>query len=456
MRRMEQLQSQETWVIRFKRRWIPQGSIREAIWDWLVSIYRFLLQIYRLYLRDGWRGVWRYLLMRIRGGPSIAPAWWYSPVKDKVAFDEWNTYLDNLRGQSYKGVIAFYAGVPYIDTQPLRTVWLARTFIHLGYRILFIYWRWRPTDVNPKVDGLPELHQMPMDVFWASAGEILGDERLQTNEKIFFAEFPHPSLFKVMNIANGYNWVTIAEQKDDWEEFHKVGQASWYNPEFESYLFHNADILVATAQNLADKMKQKIDKPVYLIPNAYDPESLNLAQDAVLLDKGDLTIGYFGHLTPAWFDWEMLTSLAGMHPTWIIYLIGKGVPPDNLPENIRLLGVKPHGELAGYAKNWDTAIIPFKSIELSKGVDPLKVYEYLAMGLPVVASGIPHLASIPGVLVANTLGEFEEALKQSVVVAGNFEAVEAYLEEQTWAKRVEKILLLASDDRNRKARNGSS
>ena len=454
MKYLDKMLGEDTWVIRFKTRWVPPGSLREIVWNFLVSIYRFIVQIYRLYLRDGWRGVLRYLSMRIRGGPSIAPAWWYSLAKDQATLNDWGNFLNTLEGQSYRGMVVFYAGVPYIDTQPLRTVWLARAFIQSGYRVLFVYWRWRPTEINPLVKNLPELHQMPMDVFWASAGEILGDERLLNRERVFFAEFPHPSLFKVMNIANGFGWVTIAEQKDDWEEFHKVGQAAWYDSDFETYLFHNVDILVATALNLAEKIKHKVNKPVHLIPNAYDPTSLYLDQDSILLDKGDITIGYFGKITPAWFDWDLIIDLAERHPTWIIYLIGQGSSPDALPKNIRMLGVKPHDKLAGYAKNWDIALIPFKFIELSKGVDPLKVYEYLAMGLPVVTTGIPHLANVPGVRVANTPEDFENVLVQTSTSPLDLVSVQKYLEDQTWTKRAEEIMILASESRIRKERNG--
>src|SRR6185503_13848232 len=72
------------------------------------------------------------------------------------------------------------------------------------------------------------------------------------------------------------------------------------------------------------------------------------------------------------------------------YLIGYGGSPAEvtLPDNVRLLGKQPQSDLAAFAAHWDVAVVPFKDERLAAGADPIKTYEYLAMGLPVVVTGV--------------------------------------------------------------------
>jgi hypothetical protein len=102
-------------------------------------------------------------------------------------------------------------------------------------------------------------------------------------------------------------------------------------------------------------------------------------------------VGYFGYLAGAWFDWDLVARAARQRPEWRFYLIGYGGSPEgvSLPASVVLLGQKPRTELAAYAASWDVAVVPFKPGRLAASADPIKTYEYLAMGLPVVATGVP-------------------------------------------------------------------
>jgi glycosyltransferase involved in cell wall biosynthesis len=138
--------------------------------------------------------------------------------------------------------------------------------------------------------------------------------------------------------------------------------------------------------------------------------------------------------------------LGERHPKWKIYLIGYGEAGEGeLPENVYKLGRKEHGELAGYAREWDVGVIPFKVSELVRGVDPLKVYEYLAMGLPVVASGMSHLAEMPGVRNVESWEGFEVAVEAAVRSGVDRQAVERFLKNHTWDKRIDLILKLTRE-----------
>jgi glycosyltransferase involved in cell wall biosynthesis len=339
-------------------------------------------------------------------------------------------------------MVIVFAGVKYEETLGQRSLWLARTLLRRGYRVVYVYWRWGPDEQVEQDARQPRLHQMGIDEFWRQWREVLG-ERWQ-GEKLFLVEYPHPSLFRIINQANGQGWVTILDQIDDWGEFHKLGQAVWYSEAMETYLYHNVDVLIASAVRLREKMQVRVGREVHIVANAYEPSSLGVGQAVKELERGRVTLGYFGHLTGAWFDWGLVKWLAERHADWVIYLIGYGNEEQELAGNVRLLGRVEHGELAGYAVNWDVGLIPFQVSELVRGVDPLKVYEYLAMGLPVVASGMPHLGEMPGVSNADSWEEYEAAVEKAVRVNLDRQAVEQFLHQHTWEQRVDHLLDLTS------------
>ena len=107
---------------------------------------------------------------------------------------------------------------------------------------------------------------------------------------------------------------------------------------------------------------------------------------------------------------------------------------------MHLLGKKDYPVLPTYLKAFDVAVIPFKINDLTTGVNPVKLYEYLAAGKPVVSSKLPEvLPFAPAVKLASTPAEFvaqvEEALADNTP-AGVAERV-ALAEENSWENRAE-------------------
>jgi hypothetical protein len=89
-------------------------------------------------------------------------------------------------------------------------------------------------------------------------------------------------------------------------------------------------------------------------------------------------------------------------------------------------------------------MIPFRTMKLSEAVDPIKIYEYLYFGLPVIVKGIPHLKDLPGVSVVESAAQFVEAvqlLRQDRKDAGSFD-----LQDFTWDRRFSKLLKLLEGD----------
>lgn len=103
-------------------------------------------------------------------------------------------------------------------------------------------------------------------------------------------------------------------------------------------------------------------------------------------------IGYSGRLAKR-IDVPLLLELAKRRPEWSIVLVGpeldrKWMDPLRLCANIRFLGDKPYANLPAYVVHFDAAIIPHNVGPLENDGDPTKLYEYLALALPVVTTPI--------------------------------------------------------------------
>jgi UDP-galactopyranose mutase len=120
---------------------------------------------------------------------------------------------------------------------------------------------------------------------------------------------------------------------------------------------------------------------------------------------------------------------------------------------VALLGKQPQGDLAAYAANWDVALIPFKPDRLAAGADPIKTYEYLAMGLPVVATGVyPPAGGEAFVRRVEGAEAFVHEIEQATQ-GGREEAAarRAFAASCTWDHRIEEMLASIEQGRQRVA-----
>ena len=340
-------------------------------------------------------------------------------------------------------ICLIFSGTKFVENEGQRPLRLAQEFSKKGYKIIFVGWRWNDKEQIDIGDVFPNVFQIPVDYLVNNYKEILSYSSLSTANKLFIAEFPHPLLFEILSVANCYNWVTIYDVLDDWEEFYKSANAVWYDKEVEAYVALNSKIVTCVSPTLAEKIKNFTESTnIQVLPNAVSPEMLNtnLNERLPTLIKGKITIGYFGHLTPAWFDWDVIISIANRNPDWIFHIIGYGNPKElQIPKNIVLIGKIDPSKLGHYASNWDVAIIPFKESVLSLSVDPIKLYEYLFFNLPIVATGINHIDRYPYVWVAHSIEEFESSIIKASETEIDENVIQKFISENSWSNRVDEI-----------------
>ena len=209
----------------------------------------------------------------------------------------------------------------------------------------------------------------------------------------------------------------------------------------ERSVIEKSDLVIATSRFLFEKAK-KLNLNVLYLPNATNYTVIDEVEDEEPPDLQDIPqprVIYVGS-TRSWFDYELLESLARRLDTYSFVIIGPledaSLPRLNHYENIYVLGPRPHHEVKGYMKHCEVGIIPFKKNELTERVNPIKLYEYLACGLPVVATNLEELRYLKSpALLATGSKEFSEGIETALQMGKDRREVIEFARENSWEKR---------------------
>ncbi len=224
---------------------------------------------------------------------------------------------------------------------------------------------------------------------------------------------------------------------------------------FEQELFRKADLVFVSACSLEEKARKHSDK-VHLVPNGVEVEHFRTVLDkshpvpADMMNIPAPRIGYYGSIAD-WMDFEIIERLGRIEGASVV-LVGP-VHTEQARRlakrgKIYLLGTKPYFELPGYLAHFSVCILPFRDTELTRAIDPVKVYEYLAAGKDVVATPLPALMQHADLLALSQQSEFCESVRAVLrspappeVRARRSAAMSAH----SWKKRAEQIRAAIAD-----------
>jgi len=176
-----------------------------------------------------------------------------------------------------------------------------------------------------------------------------------------------------------------------------------------------ADLVLASAPALAERMR-RFSANVLDAPNVADTELFAQALspgppaplDAQMAALPAPRIVFTGAIVAVKLDLELLVELARLRPSWSFALVGPIGPGEphadvsalSAEPNIHLLGPRAYEELPNVLRAADAGLIPYARNALTDSIFPMKVYEYLAAGLAVIATPLPALAGVEGVRCA--------------------------------------------------------
>lgn len=221
----------------------------------------------------------------------------------------------------------------------------------------------------------------------------------------------------------------------------------------EAAIAKRAVAIAVTAEPLRARFAS-MNSNVHLVPNAADVQAFLTKPSSEPADIASIPhprIGTVGALDAYKVDIPLLREIAQTHPDWHFVLVGlvdySGTDEGDsiaklraLP-NVHVLGLKPKEEVPSYVHAFDVAIIPYRESPYNRASFPLKFWEFLAAGKPVVASGLPSLEAYRHLVTlassADTFAQgIEDALKRG---AGGREARITEAQRHSWGSRVEAV-----------------
>jgi hypothetical protein len=329
-----------------------------------------------------------------------------------------------------------------------RSMMFARALEKKGIPTLYTYSHSAGDQITGVESGC--LLQLPLHIFSDLFLEFLSAVRAQ--QKVLIGSLPDAELCRAIDFAQFCGWTTLYECRDDWEEFAAAGSGKWFENIFEQYAVLHSHKTFCVSPALQRKMRQYTKEPgdVLLSPNGTTEHFIEISHPYRMARQAGSgsagrrapIVGYFGHLTDHWFDWVAVEAAAARLPELRFEVIGFDAPDRMVPRNIEYLGGKSHDELVQIAARWEVGLIPFKAGRLARSVDPIKIYEYLALGLKVVSTQMGVIDTFPMTFV---YGEFElpQTLDKALAYAPSqrdWAEVDKLVSNSTWTARLAEML----------------
>jgi glycosyltransferase involved in cell wall biosynthesis len=246
--------------------------------------------------------------------------------------------------------------------------------------------------------------------------------------------------------------VLVYDCNDRFEDFFEDEARRRWVLKHETELLRKADIVFVTAKQLLTKCRA-INSNVYFATNGV-PSSFFQTDHRVPHDIAAIKppiVGFVGSIAD-WLDFDLLHSLASKNSDLSFLFIGPIQSRNTIPaafkalHNVFFLEEKRHDEIPGYINQLSVGLIPFKVNSLTQSVNPVKLFEYLAVGVPVVSSPLEEVLEFSDIVYVAENEDFSEKIR----IAMNSDSTElremrkAAVKQYTWdniVARIESIII---------------
>lgn len=222
----------------------------------------------------------------------------------------------------------------------------------------------------------------------------------------------------------------------------------------EALTASKVDFVVSTSKFLQQYLRAYNSQSHY-VPNAAEYDLFSRALDQNLPIPEDMRkiskpiLGFSGTLE-AKSDLNLLRRIALETPTWNLAFIGL---TENVPDlyklrglnNVHFLGLKPLNELPNYLRQFDVCLVPFRKTDELNSISPLKIFEYIAAGRPVVATNYPEIHELSNVVyLSDSPDDFIKNIKRALSEKNDKLGVKQkeFALKNTWENRARDLIKL--------------
>ena len=344
----------------------------------------------------------------------------------------------------------------YLDSLGFRTPGLRRADLsRMGARLL----RWRPY-AYPTAPNVFRDSPLVVPLHRFSAVRALNRQllvhRLKRNERRLRLDRPVVWAYSPAGVdafRRERHRALVYHCVDDVAAYPGIDAATWR--EGERHLVHAADICIASSKPLVEHLTALGAREVRYWPNPADIRafrSAGEARDAGAPNSHRPVIGFAGSVQEHKVDVPLVAAIARMKPDWRIVLAGpvglglrsSSISADLFPENVELPGLIKRDALPKYIASFDVATIPYALNDYTRGVFPMKVFEYLGAGLPVVSTSLKSLVGeVDHVSFADDPENFVAAVEAALRSGPEERQVRRdYADQFSWERRADQALEL--------------
>lgn len=262
----------------------------------------------------------------------------------------------------------------------------------------------------------------------------------------------HPEHYNL--IPHNFRGEIVYDCMDNHSGFYREENKKNEINELEEKLVIKSNLILTSSNGLRGKVCGLTNNnQVKIIKNAADFTYFNnyfssteVKKRPIELNENKKIVGYFGGIS-SWFDIDLLVFAALNHKECDFVIIGpisngNIVGEASKVDNIKLLGPKIYNDLAEYLYYFDVCIMPFLVNDLIKDVNPIKLYEYLSMGKPVIVPQYDEILEFEEyVYFSRNQEEFSRKLGEALTEK-NPELIEKrirFARRNTWDFRVDEI-----------------
>ncbi len=242
----------------------------------------------------------------------------------------------------------------------------------------------------------------------------------------------------------------LFNRSDKYSEFGETDQA--YVRDLEAELLERSDAVLYVSRVLLEEEAASTGARAHFLDHGVD--LAHFSRRPAGAEPPDLAriphprIGFFGGIDDYVIDFELLEKLARELPQAQLVLVGDATCSmrrfEPLP-NVHWLGFRPYADIPAYGSGFDVAIMPWLDNRWIRASNPIKLKEYLALGLPIVSTRFPEVERYRDVVrVASSADEFV-AMAASLLGAGaphDIEARRARVAGSSWDAKAQELLRL--------------